>query len=81
MVPHQIYQTLTDQRAHELQAVARRHEHLSEARFAATDSPQRSSRLRDAVGHLVALLVHVRRSAHAASTTTGSTAGPMGCVA
>ena len=80
MVPHQIYQALTDQRAHELQAVARRHEHASEARFAATDSTQRSSRLRGAVGHLVAL-VHVRRSGHAAATTTGSAAGPMGCVA
>jgi len=80
MVPHQIYQALTDQRAHELQAVARRHVHASEARLAATDSTQRSSRLKDAVGHLVAL-VHVRRSAHAASTTTGSTAGPMGCAA
>ena len=80
MVPHQIYQALTDQRAHEMQAAARRHELAYEARFAVTDSTQRSSRLKGAVGHLVAL-VHVRRNAHAASTTTGSTAGPMGCAA
>jgi hypothetical protein len=80
MVPHQIYQALTDQRSHELQAVARRHERVSDTRVAATDRVEGSSRLRGALGHLAAL-VHVRRSAYAANTTTGSAAAPMGCVA
>jgi hypothetical protein len=79
MVPYQIYQVLMDERAHELQAEARRHNLAAEARSAAART-DRSSRLKGAVGHLTAL-VHVRRSAHARSTTAGSTAGPMGCVA
>ena len=81
MVPHQIYQALTDQRAHELAAAARRHERMAEAQFLRTDRTEPSSRLNDAVAHLAAL-VRVRRGSHAGSTTAAApSAGPMGCVA
>jgi hypothetical protein len=81
MVPHQIYQALTDQRTHELEAAARRHERIATAQSAATDPSEASSRFKTAVAHVVAL-VHGRRGAHAKATaTTGSGAGTMGCLA
>jgi len=85
MFPYQIYQALMDEHVHELQAAARRHERLVEVRLAA-GRRERTTRIRDAFGHLVALArtgrtAEVRRGAHAPSSTAGSTAGPMGCVA
>jgi hypothetical protein len=89
MVPYQIYQALMDQHDHELQAASRRHGRVAEARRAATSRTEGSSRIKDALGHLVAMArvsgrTEVRRSAGsttAGSATTGSAAGPMGCVA
>jgi len=89
MVPHQIYQALTAQHGHELQAAARRRERISEARFA-DPSFRELSRLRDIAGNLMGMF-HGRRgsryrptttaSSAAGSTTAQSAAGPMGCVA
>ena len=92
MVPYQISQVLMNEHVHELQAAARRHEQAAEARRAvAGRRAPRTSRLREAFGHLVALAhldtgVEVQRSAPTGPTSqgsrsTGSTAGPMGCVA
>jgi len=90
MVPYQIYRALTGQRTHNLEATARRHERTSAAELAATGPAERSSRLKDAVAHLLAL-AHVRGAAHggapgaaaarSTTTTSASTAGPMGCIA
>jgi hypothetical protein len=91
MLPYQIHQALMDEHVHELQAAAHRNERASEVRRAAADRATRSSRLKEVFGHLAALAhlnlgADVRRSAPAGPTTpgsgsTGSTAGPMGCVA
>jgi hypothetical protein len=86
MIPYQIYQALIDEHVNELQAAARRHERATEARLAAANRTRRRSRLKDAARHLFALAhvgrgAHARRGAPAVSTSTGSTAGPMGCVA
>jgi hypothetical protein len=89
MVPHEIYQALTAQHGHELEAAARRHERMNEARFADPDWKE-SSRLGDIASHLMGIF-RVRRgsrsraattaSSAARSTTAQSAAGPMGCVA
>jgi hypothetical protein len=77
MVPHQIYQVLADQRTRELKASAARHERTAGAQVTGTE---RSSRLKDAVAHLGAL-VHVRRGGATSTTTSSSPTGPMGCLA
>jgi hypothetical protein len=79
MFPYQIYQALTDQRRRDLMAEARRHEVIAQARNASRDLAEPSSRLRDAAGHLLALL-HVREGVTDGSTRTAG-AGPMGCAA
>jgi hypothetical protein len=85
MFPYQIYQALSDQRMHDLRAEARRHEQIAQARLARANT-QRSSRLKDVVRHLEAVLHISTRAATSglparSTTTSASTAGPMGCIA
>jgi hypothetical protein len=80
MLPYQIYQALSDERVRELLAEARRHDLMTEARHAPTDLRASSSRLRNATGHLLALL-RVRDARARTATTSATGAGPMGCVA
>jgi hypothetical protein len=79
MFPYQIYQALTDQRQRDLMAEARRQQLVAEAMHARRDLTAPSSRLRDAAGHLLALL-HVRDGARDGSPQTAGP-GPMGCAA
>ena len=72
MVPHQIYQALTAQHSHELQAAARRHERMNEARFADPDWTE-SSHLRDMAGHLMGMF-QVRRGSRSRTMTTAQSA-------
>lgn len=81
MVPHQIYQALTDPRIRDRVADARRHERMAAAKHEHRDLTEPSSRLKEAAAHLMALL-HVRGGARARSTKASAAgAGPMGCCA
>jgi hypothetical protein len=88
MFPYQIYQGLTEQRMRDLQAEARQHQLVAEARLASRNPAEPSSGLKALVVHLGAL-VHIStraatsgpraRSAMTSRSTSTSTAGPMGC--
>jgi hypothetical protein len=87
MFPYQIYQALADVRTREGVAAARRRALVAEAIAGAasrqsgpaTESWRRSMRLKGLTARMVALVTG-RRVARSTTTTT-STAGPMGCVA
>lgn len=89
MVPHQIYQALSQQRSHELKVNARRHEPTSAAEVGPANPSKSWSRLKNVVASLATLVRPSTRtatsspasSAPTAKSTARSTAGPMGCVA
>ncbi len=81
MVPYQIYQALFEQRAQELQAAARRHELVTQARRAQPDRTRGWFSLADAVVHLMSRLHAGRADRDTQTATTTRAAGPMGCVA
>jgi hypothetical protein len=80
MLPYQIYQALSDQRARELIAEARRHDLMTAARHAPADRGASSSRLKSAARRFLALL-RVRDAHTGPATTRAAGAGPMGCLA
>jgi hypothetical protein len=87
MFPYQIYQALADERAREGVAAAQRRGLVAEAIAGAASRESgpaseswRSWRLKGLTARMVALVTG-RRVARSSTTTTTSTAGPMGCVA
>lgn len=91
MVPHQIYQALSQQRSQELKATGRRHELTAAAELTTARPSESWSHLKSVAARLVALVRPASRTANSgpassaprtkSQATSTSTAGPMGCIA